>query len=54
MAEIKVSRLSDAENIIGILINNGYSVQTKAIMKKFPEERRINYYEILIEKREAD
>lgn len=52
MAEIHIkSGLSDFESIVGILVKNGYVVNTEAKMRKFPEEKTIDYFRVNIAKK---
>lgn len=52
MAEIHIkSGLSDFESIVGILVKNGYVVNAEAKMRKFPQERTIDYFCVNITKK---
>ena len=54
MRMIKIHGLQDVEKILGILIKNGYTCEAKAVYKKFPEERDIDYFRIFYWSDEGD
>ena len=44
--KIRISALQNVLDIVGVLIRNNYTCETKSVYKKFPEERSIDYFEI--------
>ena len=45
--EIRIkSGIRDMESLMGILLNNGYAVSVKAIMKEYPCSKSISYYSV--------
>lgn len=43
---LKINGISNLESLVGILVKNGYKVEAKVIMKSFPRESDIDYYEV--------
>lgn len=45
---VKIQIYSDAQNLIGILMKSGYVAKSKKVMKEFPRDTSIDYFEISI------